>query len=338
MSEKKIINKRLLYSHVCLAIYLILGGHLFLKYTLKQGLYFEFSLLAFLGLALAGYRNSSRLAISTLAFAMPQLSTWFMDTIWFGLSGHSLFGILETKYHPAISNADFYVYQYPLILLPSAWLLIRELPKPSRPPFVLTSLLSVIGLILSRFVFRGDADVNCSTLSCLEFFHTMPAHFYPWLFIFFYTGIALAFVPFINRYFHSLGSKIGLTEKHPQSFAAIYIIFALTLFFCLAKRFVNTPRFFCESSPSAPEGVELNCKYALDVTGTHFSQYFVLKNKTQKPQQCNLYMTYKDQKEIMYSAVLIRPKRNITLSVTVPNPTIPEGITVLLTPECSPLL
>ena len=334
MFSLKAPSKRKVLSTFSLLLYFCLGGYLLVKYTPKEGLYFEFSLLSFLGLAIAGFYNSSRFAVAWVAFALPQIGAWFIDIICYSFLDHSLFGLLESKFHPGISNIDFYVYQYPLIWVPLAWSLLLTLPKPTKTPFRSTIVFSIVGLLLSRFVFRGDADVNCSTLSCLTFLQHLPAQYYPWIFMTLYMALTLILVPLITWYFRTSNEK-NLSAKHPSSFLVMYLLFSLSLLLSMSRRFSNLPRFYCHSSPSAQEGVELQCKYALDLTGTHFSQYFVLKNNSKTPQQCNLYMNYNNKNEIMYGAVLIRPRRSIKLSVSVPNPIDPAGSHVYLIPECS---
>lgn len=322
-------------SSLSLALYLFLAGHFLFAYSISEGLYFEFSLLAFLGLAIAGFLNSTNIAISTLAFSMPQISAWFLDVLWYSFRDHSLFGLLEAKFHPAISNIDFYCLQYPLLLIPLGYLLTRNLPKPHKPPFILTAIFCVVGLLLSRFVFLGEADANCSFISCVDFLATLPTNYYPWVFILFYSSLSLAFVACLTWHFKKTLPDKGFA-KNPQSFAVIYFCFSLMMFFVLAKRFTLQPRFYCQSSQAAPQGVELNCKYALDISGTHFSQYFDIYNRSKTPQQCNLYMDYQGKKELMYGAVLIRSNRKLRLSVAVMNPKDPQGSTVILKPECTP--
>jgi hypothetical protein len=173
-------------------------------------------------------------------------------------------------------------------------------------------------------------------MACLPFFYTISTVYYPWVFMLFYVGISLGITKLMTWYF-SCESQTSIVSQSPRSFLFIYLLFASTLFLNLTKRYYHTPHFFCQSSQRDPKGVELNCKYALDVTRSHFSQYFSLRNRTELPQTCNLYMTYKEKKELMYGAVLVKARGQMTLSVTVPNPTDPMGSTVTLLPECEPL-
>ncbi|MFM8314245.1 MAG: hypothetical protein ACKOA8_08175 [Deltaproteobacteria bacterium] len=302
-------------------------------YSLKEGLYFEFSLMGLLLLGIAGLSRSTRLAIATLAFILPQVVVWFLEAILFCFSNESFFGLFEARFHPAISISDFYIYQYPLVLIPLSWALIRSLPTPTSTPWKLTLAFSGMGLLLSRFVFRGDSDINCSTLACLELFYSIPAKYYPWFFLLLYSLGSLVSVFLLNWYF-SKETHFSLSKKHPAAFLTTYVLFAFTLLLNHSNYFLKKPKFYCQSSERNPNGVELNCKYALDISGTHFSQYFSTTNRSAQAQECNLYYRYQEKKEIMYPAVLIRPKKTLTLSIAVPNPVDPKGTTIVLTPEC----
>lgn len=330
------IYRRQWLSFLISLLYLILTLKFMWQYDFSQGLYFEFSILAFLGLAIAGWFNSFNLALASFAFAAPQIVFWLIDAVWLCFSSSSPLGFLETRFHPALPQLDFLAYQYPLLFLPLAVGLIKVLGKKQSPPYLITGLFSIAGLLLSRWVFRGDNDVNCSVLACLPFFYNISAVYYPWIFMGFYVVISLGIAKLLTWYF-SCESQTSIASQNPRSFLFIYLLFAFTLFLNLTYRYSHTPHFFCQSSQSSPKGVELNCKYALDVTGSHFSQYFSLRNRSELPQACNLYMTYKEKKDLMYSAVLIKAKGQMTLSVTVPNPTDPMGSTVTLLPECEPL-
>ena len=114
MNYSLLHSKSKVLGLICLLIYFFAGSHLLYHYSLKEGLYFEFSLLGLLLLGISGLSRSTRLAIATLGFILPQVVVWFLEAILFCFSNESFFGLFEARFHPAISISDFYIYQYPL--------------------------------------------------------------------------------------------------------------------------------------------------------------------------------------------------------------------------------
>jgi hypothetical protein len=93
------------------------------------------------------------------------------------------------------------------------------------------------------------------------------------------------------------------------------------------------PRFFCSELPSTND-VDIKCSYTLPYSPGFFSLFYTLTNRNSETQHCNLYLTYREKKEGMYEAVLIRPKNQIKLSVVLPYPPDLKGSTVYLSSEC----
>jgi hypothetical protein len=335
MNDLKENHSLKLWGVICILFYLCYGFFLFNRFGLGEGFFFTFSLLAFLGLGISCIRKNSGLALASLALALPHLFVWILDAIWFCFFKASLFGIAESRFQPGLTKTDFFLSYYPLLLLPLAFALPRYLPKLSRPPFLLTGLMSVIVLLLSRFLLLGMSDPNCSRLACFPGFSAVPVAYYPWAFLIFYTLIALVIVQILTLYFTKANGPSPI-RRHYKVSLTIYFLFSASIIGSDIQRFNSTPRFFCQSAPPT-DGVELNCKYTLDYSPGFFALFFLLKNTTSNVKHCNLYLTHKDKRESMYQAVLIRGNNRLKLNVILPYPTDPTGSVISLSSECESL-
>ncbi len=319
-------------SVLAILFYLSYGGYLLWHYTFFQGLFFTFLLLTFLGLGLAGLFRLPSLALSTLAIAAPQLIVWLIDSVWFNFFKASLFGLAEARFHPGLSKAEFLFSYYPLLLILLSFLIIRRLPRPSKTPYLLTSLLSIGGLLISRFVFTAIADPNCSRLVCIEFFDKISLSSYPWIFLLLYTGTSLVLLKLLSIYFE-LSNKQTPFNRFPRTTLILYFLFSLTLMISDLKRFNSNPRFNCQTLPPIKD-VHTQCGYTLNYSPGFFSLFFNILNKSSSPKHCNFYLIYKDTKETMYGGILIKEKEGLTSSIVLPYPTDPNGSSVSLTSEC----
>lgn len=335
MSDLKKRHLLNFWGLVCVLFYLFYAIIIFKRFGLGEGFFFTFSVLGFLGLGIASLRRLTGLAIASLALALPHLFAWILDAVWFCFFKASLLGLAESRFQPGLTKLDFFLSYYPLLLFPLAYFLPRALPKPSKTPFTLTAILSCVVLLLSRFLLLGMSDPNCSRLACVPGFNSIPIAFYPWVFLVFYTLIALALAKALTLYF-SRANESSAIIRHSKLFLLIYCAFSATLIESDLLKFNATPRVYCQNAVPS-QGVELNCQYTLDYSPGFFALVFLLKNTTPTVKQCNLYLTHKDKKESMYQAVLIRGNNRLKLNVILPYPMDPAGSTVLLSSECEGL-
>jgi hypothetical protein len=316
----------------CVLFYLSYAIILFKRFGLGEGFFFTFSILGFLGLGISCLRRLPGLAIASLAVALPHVLVWILDAIWFCFFKSSLLGLAESRFHPGLTKLDFFLSYYPLLLLPLGFLLPRFLPKPTKTPFALTAILSCLVLLLSRFILLGMSDPNCSRLACIPGLSSVPIAYYPWVFLVFYSLMAMGIAKVLTLYFAGTNESSPLF-RHSTLSLITYCAFSATLIGSDLQKFNATPRFYCQSAVPN-QGVELNCKYTLDYSPGFFALFFLLKNTTPQVKHCNLYLTYQGKKESMYQAVLIRGNNRLKLNVILPYPTDPAGSTVTLSPEC----
>jgi len=326
-------NRQLKGLSLILIIY-YLGYSLFLiyQYTVPQGLFFAFSLLTFLGVGLAGLFELSHLAIAMLAIGMPQLISWFIDAFWFSFFKASLFGTAEGRFQPGLSLTDFMLGYYPLFLLPLAIVIVKKLPKPAKPPFGTTGIVSMIGLLISRYVFVGIADPNCSKLACLEALSQLPVKQYPWVYILIYTLLACVFAYLLKVYFSRASEKAPFI-RFPKTCVLIYVIFCASLMTSEILRFNKIPRFSC-SNLAPVSSVSTQCGYTLEYSPGFFSFFFTATNQSPVAKHCNFFLIHNGAKETMYAAVLVKSKEQITSSVVLPYPTDSKEASVSVSSEC----
>ena len=319
-------------SLLSLTFYFVYATILLTQYGFFEGLFFSFSLIGLLGLGIAGLFRWSSLALASVSISLPHLLAWVIDAIGFSLFKHSFFEFTESRFHPGLSNMEFFFSFYPLLLIPLSLIIPRLLDKPKKPPYLMT-LISATGiLLLSRYLFIGQSDPNCARLSCIDAFSKLSVHSYPWIFLLFYTTVSLFSVKLVTLYFQ-LNKQTAPLNRYPKTVLALYSLFSVVLMFSDTRNFLSTPRLFCSETPSKND-VDINCAYTLPYSHGFISLYFTLKNKGLETQHCNLYLTYQSKKEGMYEAVLIRPKNQIQLSVILPYPNDLKGSTVYLSSEC----
>ena len=320
-------------SGLCIVFYFSYASFLLTHYSFREGLFFSFSLLSLLGFGLSGWFQLPSLAIATLGAALPHFIVWGIDAIWFCFFKSSLLGHAESRFHPGLSQGEFYLSYYPLLILPVLFALRKLLASASKVPYLLSFILPFSTLMLSRFIFNGMADPNCSQLACIYGLNLIPVTYYPWVFSIGYSFLSVLLSMAFFYYFKRI-KKNSPVGRYPKLSLGVYLAFVISLFLSDLQRFQATPRFICQGL-KPEQGVALNCDYTLDYTPGFFSLYFTLANKSLSTKNCNLYLTYQDKKESMYQSILIRRNKNLTMSVVLPYPSDPKGSTVALSTECT---
>lgn len=320
------------FSLALVVFYFLYSFLLISEYTVYQGLFFSFSLLAYLGLGLAGLFGRVELALCSMALAFPQALVWVIDAIWYSFFTASLFGTAEGRFIPGISNTNFILSHYPLFVLPISVIFIRLLPRPNKPPFILMGLISVTALLISRFIFTGVADPNCSQLACVPGLDSFSPKVYPWVFLILYTLVCLSLVGILSSYAKRENSKSPFLN-FPKTSILLCCLFCASIVVNDLVRYKSLPKFSCTSTPPI-SSVQLSCQHTMDYSPGFFYLFFLATNKSSVAKHCNFQLINNGKKETMYAAVLLKPNEKLHSSVVLPFPTESSGMSVVLSSEC----
>ncbi len=317
-----------------LLIFFYFGYGLYLasQFTWSQGLFFSFCLLAYLGIGLGGLLESPQIVLSSLALALPQALVWTLDAVWFSFFKASVFGTAEGRFTPGMNTLTFILNHYPLFVLPVAIFFLKALPRSHKAPLLLTSLITIVGLFVSRFVFSGVADPNCSKLACIEGFNRLAPSIYPWAFLGFYTIVTLLSAWLMTLYIQQPNPRSPFS-RYPRTSLVLFALFSGSVILSDTFKFHNSPKFTCTNQQPV-SSVELLCGHTLDYSPGFFYLFFKATNKSPVAKHCNFYMLSRAKKEAIYGAVLIKSNETLGSSVVLPYPTEMPGLEVSLTSEC----